>query len=171
MSMIVKVVAYQADWPQQFEEEAAKLMEQIGSVSKALFHIGSTSVPGLMAKPVIDILLEVHRLSDLDEQSHQLEKLGYEVMGENGIPGRRYFRKGGETRTHHIHAFQTGDPGLTRHLAFRDYLRAHPHKAQAYGNLIAEIAERHPNDIDRYCDEKDSFVKQHEALALEWYRA
>ena len=86
----------------------------------ALHHIGSTSIPGIFAKPIIDILLEVSDLEKLDKQSHALVALGYERLGEFGIVGRRYFRKNSASgiRTHHVHAFQTGNAEIERHLAF-----------------------------------------------------
>jgi len=133
-----------------------------------IYHIGSTAVPDLMAKPIIDIMLDVKNLSHLDEQTYLLENIGYEAKGELGIPGRRYFRKGGDNRTHQIHAFQSGDSNLIRHLAFRDYLIAHKEIAEEYGKLKFEIAQRCNNDIELYCDEKDAFVQKHEKRALKW---
>ena len=168
--MIVTVVNHDPNWTHEFEIESQAIQDQIGPIINKLHHIGSTSVPGLMAKPIIDMLLDVSDLADLDRQSYKLEKLGYEGMGEMGIPGRRYFRKGGENRTHHIHAFKAGDSNLIRHIAFRDYLIAHKAVAAAYGTLKFEIAQRCNNNIGRYSDEKDGFVKHHEALALEWYK-
>jgi GrpB-like predicted nucleotidyltransferase (UPF0157 family) len=168
--MIVKVVKHDPNWAQKYEIESKAIQELIGPIINKLHHIGSTSVPGLMAKPIIDILLDVSDLVALDHQSYKLEKLGYEGMGEMGIAGRRYFRKGGDNRTHQIHAFKTGDTNLIRHIAFRDYLIAHKDVAEAYGALKYEIAQRCNNDIGRYSDEKDGFVKHYEALALEWYR-
>ncbi|MEM6378934.1 MAG: GrpB family protein [Bacteroidota bacterium] len=168
--MEVKVVKYNPKWIDAFDKEAAELKEQIGNNLKDVHHIGSTAVPNLMAKPIIDMILEVRDLKELDIQTAKLEAIGYEGLGENGIPGRRYFRKGGYYRTHQIHAFESGDPSITRHLAFRDYLRAHEEIAIAYGVLKSDITKRCNNDIERYCDEKDDFVKHHEAIAIQWYK-
>ena len=99
-----------------------------------------------------------------------LEDLGYQVMGEFGIEGRRYFRKGGNNRTHHIHAFQAGDHHLIRHLAFRDYLIEHETIAKEYGELKLNIAKSSNHDNDKYCDGKDPFIKMHEINALRWYK-
>ncbi|MEL6143497.1 MAG: GrpB family protein, partial [Bacteroidota bacterium] len=110
--MIVKVVHYNPNWPNEFDKEAAKLVLTLGDIVQNLHHIGSTAVPGLMAKPIIDMMPEVSSLELLDAKSEQMESLGYEVMGELGIPGRRYFRKGGDNRTHQIHAFLSGDPNV-----------------------------------------------------------
>ncbi len=169
--MQVIVVEYNPAWPPAFEEEATRLRETLGDLLIDVQHIGSTAVPGLRAKPILDISLEVDQLVHLDTQNLSMQHLGYEVMGEYGIPGRRYFRKGGDQRTHHIHAFASGDPGLFRHLAFRDYLRAHPNIAEAYGQLKWEIAQSCNHDLEEYCDKKDPFVKLHESKALAWYYA
>jgi GrpB-like predicted nucleotidyltransferase (UPF0157 family) len=140
----------------------------LGTIVVSTHHIGSTAVPGLRAKPIIDILLEVSSLPELDERADRLEKLGYEAMGEFGIPGRRYFRKGRSARTHHIHAFKRGDTHIRRHLAFRDYLIAHAEIAAQYGRLKAGLAAEFANDNEGYCAGKDGFVKFYEAEALNW---
>lgn len=167
--MIVEVVKYDLKWPADFAREARLLKEKLGPIMVQAHHIGSTAVPGLMAKPIIDILLEVSDLPSLDTKNTEMKILDYEVMGAYGIPGRRYFRKGGDHRTHQIHAFQKGDAHLKRHLAFRDYLIAHPEVAQKYGQLKFDIAQRIDNDIEKYSDEKDPFIQLHEPKALEWY--
>jgi len=167
--MIVKVEKYNPKWVEAFTKEAKELDNQLGGLINNIYHIGSTAVPGLMAKPIIDIILGVKSLSQLDKQNSKLASLDYEGMGENGILGRRFFKKGGNNRTHQIHAFKSGDPHILRHLAFRDYLRAHKEIAIEYGALKFDIAQRCNNDIEQYCDEKDAFVKYHEAIALKWY--
>lgn len=169
--MKVTIVEYNPDWLDKFEKESKKLQSILGNNLNHIHHIGSTSVPGLMAKPVIDIMLDVSSLEFLDTITSQMETIGYEVMGEYGIPGRRYFRKGGDNRTHHIHAFKTGDPNLVRHLAFRDYLIAHPKVAEQYGQLKFNIANTGDNNIDNYCDLKDPFIQHHEPIAINWYKA
>lgn len=91
-------------------------------------------------------------------------------MGEFGIPGRRYFRKGGHNRTHQIHAFQYNNmEEIERHMAFRDYLREHPEVCIKYGELKSQLAEQYPNDIDGYGDGKDDFVKSVEKEAIKWH--
>jgi len=166
--MIVRVVPYDSHWPASYAAEAERICKAVGEVAVRIHHIGSTSVPGLSAKPIIDILLEVSDLAALDACSPTIEALGYEAMGELGIPGRRYFRRDNDfgERTHQIHAFAVSSEEIHRHLAFRDYLIAHPEIARAYGELKQELALRFPTDIDGYMDGKDSFVKRHEAEAL-----
>lgn len=168
--MIVTVVDYDPKWITKFKEESEILRHILGEVICEIHHIGSTAVPGLMAKPIIDMMLDVKDLIDLDTKNSLLENLGYEAKGELGIKGRRYFRKGGDHRTHQIHAFKSGDPHLMRHLAFRDYLRAHDQIAKEYGELKSDIAKRSNNDIEHYCDEKDPYVKHHEKIAMEWHQ-
>jgi GrpB-like predicted nucleotidyltransferase (UPF0157 family) len=135
-----------------------------------LHHIGSTAIPGIRAKPIIDLLLEVTDVAELDGRASDMEELGYEGKGEFGIPGRRYFRKDNASgvRTHHVHAFQAGSPEVERHLAFRDYMIAHPAAAQAYSELKQELAREHPDDIGAYVAGKDPFIKEHQPRAIAW---
>ena len=169
--MIVEVVPYDKNWPKVYQDEERALQNALGSTFDTSYHIGSTSIPKLAAKPVIDILLVVPDLTQLDELASRFELLGYEVMGEYGIRGRRYYRKGGNRRTHQIHAFKTGDSNITRHIAFRDYLIAHPNVMIEYQVLKQKLALTCENDIARYCDGKDSFIKHHEAIAVNWFKA
>lgn len=135
-----------------------------------IFHIGSTSVKNLKAKPIIDTLLVVNYIENLNNYSAQFEKRGYEVMGEFGIKTRRYYRKGGDNRTHQIHAFQYYNiQEIERHLSFRDYLRQNQTISNEYGALKAGLAHRFPNDIKGYSDGKETFVKRIEKEALKWH--
>lgn len=167
----VEVLAYNPDWPAQFVHEAERLRPVFGAELIGLHHIGSTAVPGLKAKPVIDILPEVSDIRRVDALNPAMEMLGYTVRGELGIPGRRFFsRQIGDVRTQHVHVFERGSPEIERHLSFRDYLRAHPAAARRYGELKTELAARFPQDIQAYMDGKDAFIRQTERLALTWYR-
>jgi GrpB-like predicted nucleotidyltransferase (UPF0157 family) len=136
-------------------------------------HIGSTAIPGIFAKPVIDILMEVENTFEFDGSSYAMEGLGYESMGEFAIPGRRYFRRNNAVgiRTHQVHAFESKSPEIARHLAFRDYLIAHLAEARAYGELKRDLAREFPEDIQGYMKGKNSFIKEHEAKALVWWMA
>ncbi len=168
--MEVTVVPYDPIWPDLFKIESKIISKCVGLNLVFMEHIGSTAVPSLASKPVIDILLSVRNLEQLDKSSSLFEIQKYEVMGELGIKGRRYFRKGGDKRTHQIHAFKENDPHLIRHLAFRDYLIAHPKVMSEYADLKTELAQTCNHDIDVYCDGKDPFIKHHEQLALKWYQ-
>jgi GrpB-like predicted nucleotidyltransferase (UPF0157 family) len=166
----IRVLPYDHRWPELFEVEAGGLVRALGNVVVRLHHIGSTAIPSISAKPIIDILMELADLSALDRRTAEFEGLGYEAMGESGIPGRRYFRRNNASgvRTHQIHAFALGSPEVARHLAFRDYMIAHPDVARLYGDLKQRLAEQYADDTSAYMDGKDAFVKYHEARALEW---
>src|SRR5215203_6087144 len=127
MSKVI-LVPHDLSWEKAFEAEAHRVRSGIKDNVVAIHHIGSTSIPGIYAKPVIDILVEVHDITDVDTRSASMEALGYEAMGEFGIEGRRYFRKDDERglRSHQIHVFEYGSDQVRRHIAFRDYLLANP---------------------------------------------
>jgi len=165
----VIVTDYNPQWPEKFEIEAAKIKQVFGEDLIAIYHIGSTSVPNLKAKPIIDIMPIVRDIEEVDKFNDEMIALGYEPMGEFGIPGRRYFRKGGDDRTHHVHIFQVGSQEAERHLAFRDYLRLHPDAAKKYGELKEKLANRYPDDIEAYMNGKDGFIKDLEKEAIKWY--
>ena len=168
--MKVHVAPYDPSWPTQFTTEAECIRAALGGVAVAVHHIGSTAIPEIFAKPIIDILLEVDDIQTLDAFSSALADLGYEAKGEFGIPGRRYFRKESSegVRTHQIHAFERGSPASERHLAFRDYMIGQPTIAQSYSLLKKRLAASHPDDIEAYMDGKDSFIKEHEGKAIIW---
>lgn len=165
--MIVEVIPYCPEWPKNYEKEKEALIKNLGGLISTIHHIGSTAVNGLAAKPVIDMIIEAHSLEVLDSSSSIFQRLGYEVMGEFGISGRRYYRKGGNNRTHQIHAFKVGDTNIKRHIAFRDYLLSHPDILLEYQRLKMQLTKE-SIDIDLYCEGKDSFIKFHEAQALKW---
>ena len=168
--MDVVVTDYKENWNQMFKDESQKIKDIFGHELIDIHHIGSTSVQGLKAKPVIDLMPVVREIENIDLFSEQMEELGYEPLGEFGIKGRRYFRKGVDTRTHHVHVFQFDNTeDINRHLAFRDYLREHFEDANLYGRLKNRLAQQFPNDIASYVDGKDAFIKELEKKALHWY--
>ncbi len=170
MPQHITVVDYNAAWPLEFAAEREKISAVLGGALLELYHIGSTSVPGLAAKPVIDMLAAVRSLEAVDAAAPEFAALGYECLGEYGIPGRRFLRRGGDKRTHHIHAFRWDNWGeISRHLAFRDFLRGHSAAAARYAALKRRLAEAFPYDIEGYCDGKDAFVREAEAAALAAY--
>ena len=170
MAQHVKVVSYDSEWPEIYEREKNLILKILGEEAAAIYHIGSTSVPGLCAKPIIDIMPVVRDISKVDRMQSQFEAIGYEYMGEFGIPGRRYLRKGGDERTHQIHIFEEKNKkDVLRHLAVRDYLRLHSEARKAYGTLKQDVAAQHPEDIEGYCHGKDAFVKDLETKASAWY--
>ena len=170
MPQAVRVVPYDPTWPQRFAEERDRLAALLGDTCIAIHHIGSTAIPGADAKPILDLMPVVRDLAAVDALTPAFATLGYEALGEFGIPGRRYFCKGGDERTHQLHIFQVGDhANIVRHLAFRDYLRAHPDDLAAYCALKRDLAQRHPWDIAAYCSGKERLARQIEQRALAWY--
>lgn len=169
MSQHIIVTKHNEQWDNEFKSEAEKIKDILGENCVAIHHIGSTAVKGLSAKPIIDIMPVVKNLADVDILSAEFEKIGYEYMGEFGIIGRRYLRKGGDERTHQIHIFsETSQDEIKRHLAVRDYLRSCKEKRDEYSKLKTALAKKHPYDSDGYCDGKDVFMKQLESEAIEW---
>ena len=166
---------YDHAWPALFEEERARLEEAIGEWAVAIEHVGSTSIPGIAAKPVIDIAVGVLDIREGYKTIFPLSKLGYRCMGEGGIPERLYFKKpwnseslrspGSVPRTHQIHMYETTNPEWERHLIFRDYLRGHPDVRDEYEALKRHLAVKHAEDIEAYANAKSDFVSRILALA------
>jgi GrpB-like predicted nucleotidyltransferase (UPF0157 family) len=166
----VEVVPHDPKWRDAFAIESKSVANALGENVVTIYHIGSTAIPNIYAKPIIDLLVEVKNITDVDRQSSAMESLGYEVMGEFGIDGRRYFRKDNRegTRTHQVHTFESGSPQVERHLAFRDYMMAHPEDAQRYSELKRKLAREYPTNIDAYMDGKDGFIQEMDKKAAEW---
>ena len=168
--MKVEVVEYSSKWPIMFQAEALKIKNILRDELIDIYHIGSTAVENLKAKPIIDIMPVVRDITKVDKYNKEFEALGYEHKGEFGIAGRRYFRKGLTVRTHQIHIFEISNTrDIDRHLAVRDYLRTHPQNAFEYGQLKSKLAALYPFDNRAYCDGKNTFVKELERKALKWY--
>jgi GrpB-like predicted nucleotidyltransferase (UPF0157 family) len=167
----VEVVPHNPKWRDGFDVESKSVADALGENVVSVHHIGSTAIQGIYAKPIIDLLVEVKDIDKVDGQSSSMELLGYEAMGEFGIPGRRYFRKDNQeaVRTHHIHTFKVSSEQVKRHLAFRDYMIAHPEDAQRYSELKRRLAREYPTNIDRYMDGKDGFIKEMHTKAAQWF--
>lgn len=169
MPMYVTVVAHDKTWAKKFQDEAKLIKEILKDNCVEIHHIGSTAVDGLCAKPIIDIMPVVKDINAVDSLQEEFAKIGYEYLGELGIVGRRYLRKGGDNRTHQIHIFEReNEKEIQRHLAVRDYLRCHKSDAEKYGKLKKSLAGKYPFDLESYCDGKDEFVKDIELKALKW---
>jgi GrpB-like predicted nucleotidyltransferase (UPF0157 family) len=168
----IEVVPHNSNWKQEFERESNLVADALGNNVVKVHHIGSTSIPGIYAKPIIDMLVEVTNIEQVDESNSPMIALGYEVMGEFGIPGRRFFRKDiNQIRTHHIHTFKVDCHDVERHLNFRNYLIAHPENAQTYSKLKQDLAKKFPHDIESYMDGKDGFIKYMQERALVWSKS
>ena len=170
MPQHITVLKYDPKWKQDYQDEQKKIEDILKENALVIYHIGSTSVPGLAAKPIIDIMVAVRSLEKVDAAADAFSALGYEFLGEFGIAGRRYLRKGGDERTHQIHIFQADDwNNIGRHLAFRQYLSTHEREREEYAKLKRELAQQFPYDIEGYCDGKEAFVRAVEAQALSCY--
>jgi GrpB-like predicted nucleotidyltransferase (UPF0157 family) len=170
MARKVVVVPHNPVWVKEYEAESARLRGVFGEQVVQIFHFGSTAIPGICAKPVIDILLTVREISFADKVTPLLSQQGYHAVGEYGISGRRFFYKGShEMRTHHLHVYQYDNPQILRHIAFRDYMRSHPMSARQYGMLKEQLAEQFSENIDGYNAGKNDFVQEQERQALAWW--
>jgi GrpB-like predicted nucleotidyltransferase (UPF0157 family) len=160
-SAAVILVPHDPRWSAEFERESRLLASLFEPELVAIHHIGSTAIPGIVAKPVIDMLAVVADLAVLDSAAPALAQVGYEAKGEFGIAGRRYFRKdsGPRIRTHQLHGFESGAPEIRRHLVFRDYLIAHPDVAREYSALKQDLVARFGNDMTSYSDGKTDFIR------------
>jgi len=155
----VQVRPYTVEWRRLFEEEKARITTAIGSAVLDIQHIGSTSVPGLAAKPIIDIGIAVTNFEDATSCVEPLIDLGYRYLGENGIPRRHYFIRG-EPRLYNVHMNEIGSPDWIRTTRFRDYLIGHADVAAAYAELKQQLAQQYPSDLPSYHAGKDAFIQR-----------
>jgi GrpB-like predicted nucleotidyltransferase (UPF0157 family) len=171
----VELVPHRAEWAQMARDEAQRLCDTIGqSIVVEIHHIGSTSIPGIHAKPTIDLMPLVTNLSALDTREAAVCALGYEWRGEFGLPSRRFITRMSEDRRKrlfNVHCFEASMPDVDRHLAFRDYMRAHPDRAKAYEAEKFRARDVQPDDTLAYSQEKSAWIKAAEQEALTWYRA
>lgn len=165
----IEVVSYNPDWKKMYQKEVKKIKKVMKNQLVDVQHIGSTAIPGIKAKPVIDILVIVKDIKKVDMYNDDMKRLGYEAMGEYGIKQRRFFMKGGNNRTHHIHVFERGNKEVKRHINFRNFLIAHPEEARQYSDLKAELAERYRYDIEEYIKGKSSLIKEIDMKAKLWH--
>jgi GrpB-like predicted nucleotidyltransferase (UPF0157 family) len=153
----VHVTEYDPTWPEQFRQLARRASDALGEIVLGIEHVGSTSVPGLAAKPVIDLDVVVRR-EDVARAVERLAVIGYVHRGEMGVPGREAFRPPPGEPKHHLYVCVPDSPGLRDHLRFRDHLRAHPDAAREYAALKRRLADLHRDDRDAYQEAKSAFV-------------
>ncbi len=156
MSQVV-VVDYDPKWPELFQALTAPLRKVFAQVAVSIEHVGSTAVPGLAAKPVIDIDVVVLE-HDVSEAIARLGSLGYRHLGERGIPQREAFRRPPSSAVHHLYVCPLASAALANHLAVRDHLRSHPEEARAYGELKKQLAIDFAEDVDGYVEAKTEFL-------------
>ncbi len=169
MARRIDVVSYNPAWVAKFEAEEKRIKAIFGTNALEIHHIGSTAIPGLMAKPTIDLLLVVNDIEAVDALDPEMKAIGYRPKGENGIPGRRYFQKlAGEVHLYHVHAFQAGHPEIARHLNFRDFLLHNQDEATAYQILKLRLADQFPYDPEGYNNGKTDFIREVDQRAASW---
>jgi len=165
------IANYDLRWPVMYEEERTRILAAVGRYITAIEHVGSTAVPGLGAKPVIDIMLGVDTLADADPCIEPIINLGYVYVPdyEDEIPNRRFFKKmlADGTHTHHVHLVETSSEFWEDHLLFRDYLRAHPEIAWDYERVKRDLAP-HFNNGNDYSDAKTDFIQSVMEMARAW---
>jgi len=153
-----RLVAYDPIWPRMFEAEAERIEAACAGLPIRLEHIGSTSVPGMSAKPIIDILAGRPPRSRPASYVAAIRQLGYEHMGAHGVPGRDYFRRG-SPRSHHVHCVSWSSTVWAEHLRFRDLLRSDPTVARDYDAVKRDLAIAYANDRRAYSDGKGPFIR------------
>lgn len=167
----VELVPHKPEWRQRAASEIRSLKVALGDRLLIVHHIGSTSVPGILAKPIVDLLPVVRDCAALDEIEPDVRALGYDWMGEFGLPGRRYCRLHNPLtgkREVQLHFYAPGNPEIPRHIAFRDYLRTNPAIAKAYEAEKVRAASLQPFDTQAYNAEKNCWIKRTQADALAW---
>ncbi len=179
------VEPYDPDWPVLFEEERRRIVAAVGHIVAGVHHVGSTSIAGMPAKPILDIAVLLHDFDDGERCIEPLEKIGYAHMGVmDNIPGDRVFHRGDDLpggcvdfdddktaaspgptgltnirQTHILHVYTVDNPVRQHHLHFRDYLIGHPETAAEYARLKVTLADSHPNDRKSYSAGKRWFIK------------
>lgn len=179
MTRTIEVVDYDPAWPETFAGISRVVAAALGPLALSIEHVGSTAVPGLGAKPIIDLDVVIESPHVLPLVVEALRALGYSHEGNGGIPGREAFGRGGAAvpadgsgrawPAHHLYVCPSDSEELRRHLRFRDYLRSHPDSAARYDALKRDLAHRHADDIDAYVAGKSAFVER--ILAVDGWKA
>ena len=154
----IVVLDYDPKWAEAFLQLSTNIRNVVGDIAVAVEHVGSTSVPGLAAKPIIDMSVVIAAAADLPLTIERLATLDYVHRGDLGVDGREAFFNPPGSPSHHLYVCPEGSLGLRNHLAVRDYLRAHPATARTYGTLKKRLADECGDDIDTYIDGKTDFI-------------
>lgn len=163
----IHLESYNKQWADRFRDEHQTLVREIGPFTAAIEHFGSTSVPGMTAKPIIDMLVGVENVLHSNEIIPRLTAMGYEDLGEAGIPGRIYLRKRGNV-AYNVHIVLYRGDIWSHNIMIRDYLRAHAVEAERYSEIKRRIVSQGTRTLLRYSDEKNTFVEQLLARAKAW---
>jgi len=154
----IVVVDYDPRWPRVFERLHSEIWPVVNDIALAVEHVGSTSVPGLAAKPIVDVTVVVRTETQVPLAIERLGTLGYVHRGNLGIEGREAFTSPERLPTHHLYLCTCDSLALANHLAVRDYLRTHSDTAHEYGELKKRLAQEFPHDIDSYIDGKTNLI-------------
>jgi GrpB-like predicted nucleotidyltransferase (UPF0157 family) len=160
MTTPIIIEDYDPQWPQRFDAIRERLAPVLGTFAAAIEHVGSTAVPGLAAKPIIDIDVLLKSAKDLPQVIANLKAVGYEHQGTLGIPGRDAFKAPAHDIDHHLYVCSTPGTEFFRHIAFRDYLRTHPKDADDYARLKRSLAGKFAVDRETYTQAKSDFVQE-----------
>lgn len=167
----IEVVSYDERWPDFFKQESNRLKETLSSELNEIYHIGSTAIPNMRAKPVIDLLLVCDNLDNIDRIAKQLEQLSYYNVRRHVVPHRSFFTKRQDAGiSYNLHIRERGDPQINRHVNFKDYLMEHPDEAGDYAALKTELEAKYPTDMMSYVTGKDKLVQAIDVKAKCWSR-
>ncbi|MCE7742718.1 MAG: GrpB family protein [Candidatus Heimdallarchaeota archaeon] len=156
---VVELKPYNPKWKDLFAQESKVIASAISDFLVDIQHMGSTAIPDIVAKPIIDIALAINSLENIEKIIAPLEKIGFIYRGEQGIPDRHLFVKGGEElRTHHLHVMFNEHYEWKKHMAFRDYLLANPEEAREYSELKKKLKQEYKDDRVAYTDSKTEFI-------------
>jgi GrpB-like predicted nucleotidyltransferase (UPF0157 family) len=164
----IEIAVYEPEWPRRFARQGAELRAALGAVALRIDHIGSTSVPGLAAKPIIDVQISVAAFEPLDAFRLPLESLGYVFHPENVERTKRYFREPPGQRRTHLHVRRAGSFSEQLALLFRDFVRTHPAVAADYARLKLDLAQQYGYNRQGYTDAKQPYIWSVVAQADEW---
>lgn len=163
------LLPYNEIWARSFSEESKRIKAVYGGELLNIHHIGSTSIREMIAKPIVDILVEVQDINNVDSFNNEMKKLGYVSRGENCIEGRRYFIKENDNkRTHHVHVYQSGAYEINKHLAFRDYLIKNQYEAERYKDLKRNLYKDCSDNVKLYQEKKAALISELTKNALNW---
>lgn len=157
---LIEVVPYNPEWPEMFEKETSLIKQALGDKCVSIHHIGSTSIPGCDAKPIIDILLVIPSIDMHTKIAPIMENLGYLDRSDYAFFMRLFFKK---SNNFNVHVFEKGYSEIDRFLKFRNWMRRHPDYLNDYIELKKSSAKKYPNNFDKYCTEKENFVSD-----IEW---
>ena len=168
----VRIVDYDPNWKNQYKEEAAQIKAILGDNFAGAYHIGSTVMKNMKAQPIIDILVVVKKAHLADSKISEFTEAGYEYKGEYGVENRRFFVKGGNNPTCHIHMFEEKVPkDITRFFAVSNYIARHEDERKKYESVKVDLAGKYADDYDAYCKGKREYINSIEGKAMEWQLA